>query len=95
MQIQASLKRDAWQLSAAKSGDGIALVELSTPHSDMTPRKIFRIAKNCQDSVCCNTSRFWCSRGHAPGGLLAIASCPCRLIRLSSESAVGNLMSSQ
>ena len=41
---------DALLVSAAKSGDAIAFVELGARHSEMILRKIYRIVKNWQDA---------------------------------------------
>jgi RNA polymerase sigma-70 factor, ECF subfamily len=41
---------DALLVSAAKSGDSIAFVELSTRHSEMILRRTYRIVKNWQDA---------------------------------------------
>jgi RNA polymerase sigma-70 factor, ECF subfamily len=41
---------DALLVSAAKSGDGIAFVELSARHSEMILRRTYRIVKNWQDA---------------------------------------------
>jgi RNA polymerase sigma-70 factor (ECF subfamily) len=41
---------DALLVSAAKSGDAIAFVELSTRHSEMILRRTYRIVKNWQDA---------------------------------------------
>jgi RNA polymerase sigma-70 factor (ECF subfamily) len=41
---------DALLVSAAKSGDAIAFVELSRRHSEMILRKTYRIVKNWQDA---------------------------------------------
>jgi RNA polymerase sigma-70 factor, ECF subfamily len=50
--IRSSLKEmsDARLVSAAKSGDAVAFVELSTRHSDMILRRTYRIVKNWQDA---------------------------------------------
>jgi RNA polymerase sigma-70 factor, ECF subfamily len=50
--IRSSLKKlsDARLVVAAKSGDAIAFVELSTRHSDMILRRTYRIVKNWQDA---------------------------------------------
>ena len=41
---------DARLVAAAKSGDAVAFVELSTRHSDMILRRTYRIVKNWQDA---------------------------------------------
>jgi RNA polymerase sigma-70 factor (ECF subfamily) len=41
---------DSLLVSAAKSGDAIAFVELSTRHSEMILRRTYRIVKNWQDA---------------------------------------------
>ena len=41
---------DALLISAAKSGDAIAFVELSTRHSEKILRRTYRIVKNWQDA---------------------------------------------
>jgi RNA polymerase sigma-70 factor, ECF subfamily len=50
--IRSSLKEmsDARLVSAAKSGDAVAFVELSARHSDMILRRTYRIVKNWQDA---------------------------------------------
>src|ERR1700692_2580728 len=50
--ILGSLKEmsDAGLVSAAKSGDAVAFVELSRRHSDKILRRTYRIVKNWQDA---------------------------------------------
>src|SRR5271155_4203431 len=50
--IMSSLKEmsDAGLVSAAKSGDAVAFVELSRRHSDKILRRTYRIVKNWQDA---------------------------------------------